>query len=77
MADGMEQIMKSPAYVFKQRVEDIDCKTYSIFACLFANMGIIHFIRQIKQPSSRLALKLRNTLCNELNIHLYNTTWEM
>jgi hypothetical protein len=53
-ADGMEQMLRSPACAFKQRVEGVDCKTYSIFAsCLLANMGVRHFIRQIKQPSFR------------------------
>lgn len=51
-ADGFEQNLRSPACAFKQRVEGVDCKTYSIFAsCLLVNMGIKHFIRQIKQPS--------------------------
>jgi hypothetical protein len=53
-ADGMEQNLRSPACAFKQRVEGVDCKTYSIFAsCLLANMGVRHYIRQIKQPSFR------------------------
>lgn len=53
-ADGAEQMLRSPACAFKQRVEGVDCKSYSIFAsCLLANMGIRHFIRQIKQPSFR------------------------
>jgi hypothetical protein len=53
-ADGMEQMLRSPACAFKQRVEGVDCKTYSIFAsCLLVNMGVRHFIRQIKQPSFR------------------------
>ncbi|MFE3847156.1 hypothetical protein ACFX5D_04135 [Flavobacterium sp. LB3P45] len=53
-ADGMEQMLRSPACAFKQRVEGVDCKTYSIFAsCLLANIGVRHFIRQIKQPSFR------------------------
>lgn len=61
-ADGVEQMLRSPACAFKQRVEGVDCKTYSIFAsCLLANMGIRHFIRQIKQPSFR----------NDLFTHVY------
>lgn len=53
-ADGQQQMLRSPACAFKQRVQGVDCKTYSIFAsCLLANMGIRHFIRQIKQPSFR------------------------
>ncbi len=53
-ADGMEQMLRSPACAFKQRVDGVDCKSYSIFAsCLLANMGVRHFIRQIKQPSFR------------------------
>ncbi|WP_158728626.1 hypothetical protein [Flavobacterium sp. I-STPA6A] len=53
-ADGLEQMLRSPACAFKQRVEGVDCKTYSIFAsCLLANMGVRHYIRQIKQPSFR------------------------
>lgn len=53
-ADGIEQNLRSPACAFKQRVSGVDCKTYSIFAsCLLANMGIRHYIRQIKQPSFR------------------------
>lgn len=51
-ADGFEQNLRSPACAFKQRVEGVDCKTYSIFAsCLLVNLGIRHYIRQIKQPS--------------------------
>jgi len=53
-ADGAEQMLRSPACAFKQKVEGVDCKSYSIFAsCLLANMGVRHFIRQIKQPSFR------------------------
>ncbi len=53
-ADGMEQNLRSPACAFKQRTEGVDCKTYSIFAsCLLVNLGIRHYIRQIKQPSFR------------------------
>lgn len=53
-ADGMEQNLRSPACAYKQRVEGVDCKTYSIFAsCLLANLGVRHYIRQIKQPSFR------------------------
>jgi len=53
-ADGAEQMLRSPACAFKQRVEGVDCKSYSIFAsCLLANMGVRYFIRQIKQPSFR------------------------
>lgn len=53
-ADGQEQMLRSPACAFKQRVVGVDCKTYSIFAsCLLSNLGIRHYIRQIKQPSFR------------------------
>jgi hypothetical protein len=53
-ADGVEQMLRSPACAFKKRAEGVDCKTYSIFASSFlVNMGIRHFIRQIKQPSLR------------------------
>ncbi|WP_374173898.1 transglutaminase-like domain-containing protein [Flavobacterium tructae] len=53
-ADGMEQMLRSPACTFKMRAQGVDCKTYSIFASsLLVNMGIRHYIRQIKQPSFR------------------------
>lgn len=53
-ADGLEQLLRSPACAFKQRVEGVDCKTYSIFAsCILANLGLRHYIRQIKQPTFR------------------------
>jgi hypothetical protein len=53
-ADGMEQILRSPACTFNERAKGVDCKTYSIFASsLLVNMGIRHYIRQIKQPSFR------------------------
>jgi len=53
-ADGQEQMLRSPACAFKQRVEGVDCKTYSIFAsCILANLGLRHYIRQIKQPTFR------------------------
>lgn len=51
-ADGAEQNLRSPACAFQLRKEGVDCKTYSIFAsCILANLGIKHYIRQIKQPS--------------------------
>jgi hypothetical protein len=53
-ADGVEQMLRSPACAYKKRAEGVDCKTYSIFASSFlVNMGIRHAIRQIKQPSFR------------------------
>ncbi|MEO8239224.1 MAG: hypothetical protein ABI793_14590 [Flavobacterium sp.] len=53
-ADGVEQNLRSPACTFRQRADGVDCKTYSIFAsCLLVNLGVRHFIRQIKQPSFR------------------------
>lgn len=51
-ADKRDQLLRSPACAFKQRVDGIDCKSYSIFAsCILSNLGIKHYIRQIKQPS--------------------------
>lgn len=49
-ADGTLQNLRSPANSWHHRYDGIDCKSYSIFAsCILANLGIAHYIRQIKQ----------------------------
>jgi len=51
-ADGITQNIRSPANSWFNRREGIDCKSYSIFAsCVLLNLGIKHYIRQIKQPN--------------------------
>lgn len=51
-ADGQTQNIRSPANSWFNRREGIDCKSYSIFAsCVLLNLGIKHYIRQIKQPN--------------------------
>lgn len=51
-ADGLEQLIRSPASSFTDRVTGIDCKSYSVFAsCILNCLGIKHYIRQIKQPT--------------------------
>lgn len=53
-ADKLNQDLQSPAYAFKNRQVGMDCKSYSVFAsCILCNLGIRHFIRQIKQPSHK------------------------
>lgn len=50
-ADLTSQLLRSPACAWTQRADGIDCKSYSIIgSCLLLNMGITHYIRQIKQP---------------------------
>lgn len=50
-ADGVTQNLRSPANSWFNRREGIDCKSYSIFASsVLMNLGIKHYIRQIKQP---------------------------
>jgi transglutaminase superfamily protein len=50
-ADGITQNLRSPANSWFNRREGIDCKSYSIFASsVLMNLGIRHYIRQIKQP---------------------------
>lgn len=50
-ADGVTQNLRSPANSWFNRREGIDCKSYSIFASsILMNLGIKHYIRQIKQP---------------------------
>lgn len=50
-ADGALQQLRSPACTWKQRRSGVDCKSFSIFgSSLLNNLGISHFIRQIKQP---------------------------
>lgn len=52
LADGEDQLLRSPACAWKMRKEGIDCKSYSIIAsCLLINLGIKHYIRKIKQPT--------------------------
>ena len=51
-ADGETQNLRSPANSWFNRKEGIDCKSYSIFASsVLKNLGIKHYIRQIKQPN--------------------------
>lgn len=52
-ADLEDQLLRSPSYAWHiDRYDGIDCKSYSILAsCLFTQMGILHYIRRIKQPS--------------------------
>lgn len=50
-ADGALQQLRSPACTWAQRKEGVDCKSYSVFASsILSNMGINHFIRQVRQP---------------------------
>ena len=50
-ADVVIQNLRSPANSWFNRREGIDCKSYSIFASsVLMNLGIKHYIRQIKQP---------------------------
>lgn len=50
-ADGVIQNLRSPANSWFNRRKGIDCKSYSIFASsVLMNLGIKHYIRQIKQP---------------------------
>lgn len=50
-ADGAEQQLRSPACTWVQRKEGVDCKSFSVFASsILSNLGIKHFIRQIRQP---------------------------
>ena len=49
-ADNILQNLRSPANSWHNRVKGIDCKSYSIFASsILTNLGIKHYIRQIKQ----------------------------
>lgn len=51
-ADGVTQNLRSPANSWFNRRSGIDCKSYSIFASsVLMNLGIKHYIRQIKQPN--------------------------
>lgn len=51
-ADGLEQLIRTPASSFSDRVTGIDCKSYSVFAsCILSCLGIKHYVRQIKQPT--------------------------
>ena len=50
-ADGALQQLRSPACTWAQRRKGVDCKSYSVFASsILTNMGIKHFIRQVRQP---------------------------
>lgn len=50
-ADGPLQQLRSPACTWTQRKKGVDCKSYSVFASsVLSNLGIKHFIRQIRQP---------------------------
>lgn len=50
--DNTLQQLRSPANSWINRVEGVDCKSYSIFAsCILTAMNVKHYIRQIKQPS--------------------------
>jgi hypothetical protein len=51
-ADTLNQDLQSPSYAFEHRAIGMDCKSYSVFAsCILVNLGIRHYIRQIRQPS--------------------------
>jgi hypothetical protein len=52
-ADGVVQNLRSPANAWwHSRESGIDCKSYSIFASsILTNLGLKHYIRQIKQPT--------------------------
>ncbi len=51
-ADGPLQQLRSPACTWAQRKDGVDCKSYSVFASsILSNLGIKHFIRQIRQAS--------------------------
>ena len=50
-ADKEDQILRSPACSWYSRYDGIDCKSYSILAsCILTNLGVVHYIRRIKQP---------------------------
>jgi hypothetical protein len=50
-ADGTLQLLRSPSRAWQDRQDGIDCKSYSIIASsLLLQLGIIHYIRKIKQP---------------------------
>ena len=50
-ADGALQQLRSPACTWAQRKQGVDCKSYSVFASsILSNLGIKHYIRQIRQP---------------------------
>ena len=50
-ADGSLQQLRSPACSWMQREKGVDCKSYSVFASsILSNLGIKHFIRQVRQP---------------------------
>ncbi|SHJ45217.1 hypothetical protein [Aquimarina spongiae] len=52
-ADGELQQLRSPGCSWYQRKEGIDCKSYSIFtSCLLMNLGIDHYIREVRQPGT-------------------------
>lgn len=47
-ADLSDQLLRSPACAWKQRVDGIDCKSYSIIASsILLNLGINHYIRKV------------------------------
>lgn len=51
VADGELQNLKSPGCLWATREEGGDCKSFSIFASsILTNLGILHAIRQVKQP---------------------------
>lgn len=50
-ADTATQYLRSPSCSWKVRYDGIDCKSYSIIASsILTNLGLIHYIRQIRQP---------------------------
>lgn len=50
-ADTAVQYLRSPSCSWKVRYDGIDCKSYSIIASsILCNLGLTHYIRQIKQP---------------------------
>lgn len=50
-ADKAIQYLRSPSCSWSVRYDGIDCKSYSIIASsILSNLGLTHYIRQIKQP---------------------------
>jgi hypothetical protein len=47
-ADTSDQLLRSPNHAWQNRVDGIDCKSYSIIAsCILHNLGINHYIRKV------------------------------
>ena len=51
-ADGYEQNLKSPDCAYTDRLNGLDCKSYSVFGgSLLHNKGIHFYYRKVKQPN--------------------------